>query len=413
MSEKAVRRSRSRHAGSITSYETQSGQRWKFQIYVPKDPERPELGDTRLTRGGFKSLDEAQRVLAEALSKKKSNARFQAKAPTIGDYAEHWIAGLRLQNSTIQGYKKVLRNHVTPYLGAIRLDKLTATRIAAHYRALETSGRRDKPGFGKPLSANSVSKVHVLLAAMLDAAVDDGLILTNPAKKKRTVNPPRISQIRAQKPEIVTWTGPQLHTFLAWDRDELDDELFPLWRTLAYTGMRRSEALALRWSDINFSTSRISVRRAVDVTIPNTTKVTKTGSARVIDIDAETLRVLKGQKTNRGAVSLELARADSYVFGDDKGAIRVPDAVTSRWTRRLDWACAKVDGLPRVTIKGLRHTHATLLLELGEHPKVVQERLGHSTITTTMNIYSHVTPTMQKSAIDRFAAHLGDAPARA
>ena len=60
----------------------------------------------------------------------------------------------------------------------------------------------------------------------------------------------------------------------------------------------------------------------------------------------------------------------------------------------------------RVTIKGLRHTHATLLLELGEHPKVVQERLGHSTITTTMNIYSHVTPTMQRSAVDRFANHL-------
>ena len=69
----------------------------------------------------------------------------------------------------------------------------------------------------------------------------------------------------------------------------------------------------------------------------------------------------------------------------------------------------KFDSLPRVTIKGLRHTHATLLLELGEHPKVVQERLGHSTITTTMNIYSPVTPTMQRSAVDRFAAHLGQA----
>jgi integrase len=68
-----------------------------------------------------------------------------------------------------------------------------------------------------------------------------------------------------------------------------------------------------------------------------------------------------------------------------------------------------LDELPRVTLKGLRHTHATLLLELGEHPKVVQERLGHSTITTTMNIYSHVTPTMQKAAVDHFAAHLDGA----
>jgi integrase len=413
MTEKPVRRSRSRHAGSLTSYATEGGQRWKFQIYVPKDPERPELGDTRLTRGGFKSLDEAQRALDEALKKKRSHARFQTKTPTIAEYAQHWIATLRLQNSTIEGYKKILRNHITPYLGALRVDKLTATRIAAHYRELETSGRRDKPGLGKPLSANTVSKVHVLLAAMLDAAVDDGLILLNPAKKTRTVNPPRSSQIRAQKPEIVTWTGPQLQAFLTWNRDELDDELFPLWRTLAYTGMRRSEALALRWSDINFTTGRISLRRAVDVTLPNTTKVTKTGTARVIDIDAETLRVLKTHKTTRGAISLDLARGDAYVFGDDNGAIRVPDAVTSRWTRRLDWACAKIEGLPRVTLKGLRHTHATLLLELGEHPKVVQERLGHSTITTTMNIYSHVTPTMQKSAIDRFAAHLGETGAGA
>ncbi|MGH3494639.1 MAG: site-specific integrase [Sciscionella sp.] len=208
--------------------------------------------------------------------------------------------------------------------------------------------------------------------------------------------------MRAQKPEIITWTGPQLHAFLTWGRDEMNDELFPLWRTLAFTRMRRSEALALRWPDINFATGRISLRRAVDVTLPNTTKVTKIGSARVID--AETLRVLKAHKSDRGAVSLNPARADAYVFGDDQGATRVPDAVTSRWTRRLDWAYAKIESLPCVTLKGLRHTHATLLLELREHPKVVQERLGPSRITTTMNIYSPVTPTMQKSAIDRFAA---------
>lgn len=114
------------------------------------------------------------------------------------------MQGFALQNSTIEGYKKILRNHITPYLDALRIDKLTATRIAAHYRELETSGRKDKPSLGKPLSANTISKVHVLLAAMLDAAVDDGLILLNPAKKTRTVNPPRSSQIRAQKPEIVT-----------------------------------------------------------------------------------------------------------------------------------------------------------------------------------------------------------------
>ena len=139
------------------------------------------------------------------------------------------------------------------------------------------------------------------------------------------------------------------------------------------------------------------------------TKTTKTGNARVIDVDAETLKVLASYKVARAELSFDLAKADAFVFADDEGNLRSPDAMTSRWARRLDRATAKFDTLTRVTLKGLRHTHATLLLELGEHPKVVQERLGHSTITTTMNIYSHVTPTMQRSAVDRFAAHLGNA----
>ncbi len=160
---------------------------------------------------------------------------------------------------------------------------------------------------------------------------------------------------------------------------------------------------------MNFSTGRLSVRRAADVTTRNKAKSTKTGSARVIDLDGETLATLKAYRTKRGSISIDLARADAYVFGNDAGALRSPNEVGRRWTYRVERAQAVVDGLPRITLKGLRHTHATLLLELGEHPKVVQERLGHSTITTTMNIYSHVTPTMQKAAVDRFAAHLGDA----
>ena len=115
----------------------------------------------------------------------------------------------------------------------------------------------------------------------------------NPAKKKRTVKPPKSSEVRAQKPEIATWTAEQLQTFLTWNRDTLEDELFPLWRLIAYTGMRRSEALALRWSDINAKTMRISIRRAVDTDDWTKTKTTKTGQARVIDVDAETLRRLR------------------------------------------------------------------------------------------------------------------------
>jgi integrase len=167
------RRSRSRHAGSISHYTTRDGQRWKFQIYAPRDPGNPELGDTRVTRGGFKTLDEAQKALAEAIRKRARDERFQGTTPTLGAYAELWIAGLRLENSTVVGYRKIIRNHIAPKLGELRLDKLTSTRIAAHYRLLEASGRRDSTGFGKPLSANSVNKVHVVLGPVPRSARSD------------------------------------------------------------------------------------------------------------------------------------------------------------------------------------------------------------------------------------------------
>ena len=175
--------------------------------------------------------------------------------------------------------------------------------------------------------------------------------------------------------------------------------------------MRRSEALAPKWGDLNTTTSQVSIRRAINTEDWTKTKTTKTGNARVIDIDAASVKVLTVYKVTRAEVSFELARADAYIFGDDEGHPRSPHAMTSRWDRRLKWAVKvkRFEHLPRVTLKGLRHTHATILMELGVPPKVVQERLGHSTITTTMNIYSHVTPTMQKNAVEQFAGRLAGA----
>lgn len=271
-------------------------------------------------------------------------------------YADEWVDGLKLAASTIKGHKKIIRPYIRPQLGEIQLDKLTSTRIARHYRNLEASGRKDKIGVGQPLSANTVNKVHVVLGAILDTAMDDGHIVMNPARKKRTVKAPTTSEVRAQKPEIVTWTAAQLQTFLTWNRDSLNDELFPLWRLIAYTGMRLSEALALKWSDVNTETMRISIRRAVDTADWTKTKTAKTGRARVIDVDAETLKVLGTCKVARAELSFELGKADAYVFGGDDGKPHSPDAITSRWDRRLKWATVKLDGLTRVTIKGLRHT---------------------------------------------------------
>lgn len=151
----------------------------------------------------------------------------------------------------------------------------------------------------------------------------------------------------------------------------------------------------------------LSLRRAANVTKRNATKKTKTGSSRSIDLDQNSVNALKAYKAKRGSISLDLARPEAYVFGNDQGQIRSPNEVGRRWTYRVAKAQEKLD-LPRITLKGLRHTHATILLELGIHPKVVQERLGHTKISTTMDIYSHVAPTMQRNAIDLLARHVAE-----
>lgn len=135
----------------------------------------------------------------------------------------------------------------------------------------------------------------------------------------------------------------------------------------------------------------------------------RSGRARVVDIDSETVKVLKAWKAQRGQV-LAFVRPDAVVIGTLDGGPRNPMSVSEMFTRRVAKArkALGADALPTITLHGLRHTHATVLLEAGENPKVVQERLGQTTFTTTMEIYSHATPTMQRSAVDRFAAALSE-----
>lgn len=405
-------RSRSRRKGSISNYNTKNGVRWRYQLWVPRDPDYPDLGLKKASKAGFLTADEADDAMQEALVKRKNNERFSGKVPKLGTYAELWLQSRpRLEASTLKGYRKHIRNHVIPGLGEVRLDQITSTRLAHHYRELERSGRKDHGHEGEPLSPNTVRHVNVLLGSIFDAAIEDGHISFNPAKKK-AANPPTASQVQAAKPEITTWDGKELRTVLNWIRDEPRDNLYPLWLIFAFTGMRRSEALALRWSDVSAKTGRISILRAVDTeNFKNTkdTKTTKTTSPRVIDIDDEVLTTLQDYKAARGAISFELVKPESLIFSKDDGYLRSPSSITSLWARRLKWLQAAHPHLGRVNLKGLRHTHATILLELGVSPKVIQERLGHTTITTTMNVYSHVTPTMQRGAVAELTKHLAAA----
>ena len=393
------KRSRRRGKGSLQSYETKAGQRWRFQIWIPIDPEQPELGEKKHSRGGFLTSDDADDAMQEAIRKRRNDERFHGRVPTLAEYGNDWIEALTLQPSTILGYRRQFNNYIRPHLGAKPLDRITAPAIGKLYRMLRERGGKD----GGSLSANTVNKTSITLAAILDAAMEEGFLVKNPARLKKIVKAPTGRDIRAEREEMQTWTADQLKAFLAWDKGVYDDDLFPLWFTLARTGMRRGEVLALQWRDLDFTNARISIRRAVDSASRDRTKIPKSGKSRVIDADTELMGVLKALKGTRGMIALDLARPSAFIFSTDEGQLRDPVLVTNAWRRRTAAAGKVVDDLPHIPLHGLRHTHATLLLQLGESPKVVQERLGHGSIAITMDIYSHVQPTMQRAAADRFA----------
>lgn len=401
----AEKRSRRRGQGSVLSYMTKSGEKWKYQLYVPVDPGDESQGVKRLVRGGFPDMPAADDALAEAVKKRKNDEKFHGKVPTLAEYGNDWIEALTLQPSTILGYRRQFNNYIRPHLGEKPLDRITAPAIGKLYKMLRGRGGKDDA----PLSANTVNKTSITLAAILDAAMEEGFLVKNPARLKKIVKAPTGRDIRAEKEEMQTWTADQLKAFLAWDKDVYDDDLFPLWFTLARTGMRRGEVLALQWRDLDFNNARISIRRAVDSASRDRTKIPKSGKSRVIDADTELMAVLKALKGTRGMIALDLARPSAFIFSTDEGELRDPVLVTNAWRRRTAAAAKVVDDLPHIPLHGLRHTHATLLLQLGESPKVVQERLGHGSIAITMDIYSHVQPTMQRAAADRFAELLDNA----
>jgi integrase len=206
------------------------------------------------------------------------------------------------------------------------------------------------------------------------------------------------------------WTVGQLAAFLAWAREHAQAG-YPLWHVLAHTGMRRGEALALRWRDVDLDAATARIRRSAGM-IRNAGEgagvvegPTKTDKPRLIDLDAPTVAVLRAHKRDRGTMHLSLARDDSLVFGDHESRHRNPEHVSRQFARDVARCCGELgaEALPRIRLHDLRHSHATILLTAGVPVHVVSQRLGHASAVVTMTVYAHVLPGSQRDAADRFA----------
>ena len=358
-------------------------------VIVNRDRD-PVTGKRRRTaHGSFRTKAEAQAALRRILTEIDSGVFVERTDLTLGEYIINvWWPAHRptIRANTAASYDRVITAHILPGLGSVRLQKLTPAMLTAFYGRMST-GEDSKR---EPLSAKSVRHVHVIVRRALADAVLWGYLSKNPADAAK---PPRVDKTKKFK----TWTAEQLRRFLDHAAGTGWETLFTL---LATTGMRRSEALGLWWSDIDWDNHRLSiVRTYLNVGGKPAISEPKTGSsARSISLDIHTIEVLRNHR--RQAVEQALATGatmSEFVFAD-RGIPIKPDRVTRTFTR-----LAEAAELPHIRLHDLRHTWATLALRNGVHPKVVQERLGHANISTTLNTYSHVTEGMQAQAAEEIA----------
>jgi len=385
--------------GGISEYATKAGSRFLIKYGYPREDGTRGVALKR----GFLTRKEAAAALRERLSTVDKGSHVAPNRVTVEQHFTLWLDGLRKEPSTIASYRKNVRLHVLPYVGALRVDQLTGTRLTKLYRQLEKSGRHDGKG---GLSARTVRYVHTIVHSALRAAVRDGLLLANPADK---ADPPSAKE--AASPEMRFWKAEEMRAFLA-QREAAEDELLCAWSLLVSTGMRRGEALALRWADVDFDRGRLSVRRSAGlVKDPGQTQrvvigATKSGKARTVDLDPATLAMLRAHRARQGTLALALARDDCYVLADLEGRVRQPERLSRRFETAVRQARKALgeDAVPEIRLHDLRHTHATLLLAAGVPVKVVSERLGHANATITLGVYAHVMPGMQAEAAAKFAA---------
>jgi integrase len=306
----------------------------------------------------------------------------RVRSMTFRNYLERrWLplVEMGLEPSTASHYRRIIRLYVAPELGDVRVGRLDRVTLQAFYARLL---RQISPYTHRPLSKGTVAYVHCMIHGALEDLVQTGQLLSNPARGLR----PR--HVKSERYEYRIWTQDQVKEFLNVARS---DRMFALWRLLAFTGMRRNEALALKCSDVRIEQRQLSVRRALGVADKDTYLTRpKTDAERVIELDKQTVRILGAHIKKRPKPH----RSDDWVFSTAAGEWLSPTSVT-KWFRRL---VDKTD-LPVIRLHDLRHTHASHLILAGANVKAVQERLGHSDVVVTLNIYSHVLPTTQRDAI--------------
>jgi integrase len=366
---------------------------WELRYSLGTDP---ATGSRRIAtttvKGNRKAAEKELRRLLRTLD---TGEHVDPSRMTVREWLTTWLAAVREEVSpkSHERYSEIVDNFLVPELGAVAITKLVPSHIQTAYSKWAIEGRRDGKSGG--LSPRTRRHIHRILSSALARAVGQQVLARNPADafKKRL---PKV-----ERKEMATLTVEQSARLL--DAIAHSRVYWPTLIALA-TGMRRGEILALRWRNVDLDRGSLRVMESLEQTKTGIRfKAPKTEKTRAITLPAFAIEELRRLKRQQAEELLKLGvrqTSDTLVCGRADGQPHSPLSLTYEFARFV----GRMKELPRLRFHDLRHSHATQLLASGVHPKIAQERLGHSTISTTLDLYSHVSDTMQTDAAARLDA---------
>ena len=350
------------------------------RIYLGRDADGKRDYMNQTVRGNKK---DAQAVLNKLLRDKDMGTLLEPSRESLNDYLDRWLeaaAKPRLGAFSYSDYERLLKYYIRPELGATPLQKLTALNIQAVYAGMSA----------RNLSPRTVQYTHRILRNALEQAIKWRLLTYNPAQ--------HVELPKQERREMHFITDEESRRFLTAARTSPHYAFFTL---MLSTGLRPSEALALRWQDIDLQRHAVRITRTVKrhggVWLFDEPKTKK--SRRVVDYPISLNEVLLEHRAKQA----ELVGESELVFSSLEGTPLHEKNMLTRYYRPL----LKAAGLPEeMRLYDLRHTHASLLLLGGVHPEVVSERLGHSSVVITLDTYSHIVPSLQREGAEKLDAVL-------
>lgn len=352
-------------AGSIRK----EGSSWYFVLERIVEGRRKQI-----KKRGFKTKKDAQRALVEVESDLFKGTYVEPSKLLFKDYLSDWMKDKRhsISSQTVAVSESYLRTHIIPLLGDIPMSKLTSLAIQRFITELKDKGLAD----------STVKRIYNIVNTSLYKAEK---MLIIPKNVAALVDKPKV-----RKGEIRVWDVDEVRQFLDLAKGS---RYYVAFHLAVATGMRQGEILGLRWKDIDFFNKTVSIRQTLSHDGKELLAGAKTSSSvRSIAIDDETVAALqkhREEKLKSGNVNNNLG----LVICTSTGNQTLPRSLSKVWD-----TLRNKSNLPKIKFHDLRHTHASLLLKQNVHPKIVSERLGHSSIQMTLDTYSHLLPNMQQDA---------------